>query len=78
MAEYQRLNREAPPPVAMKPLVVYGETVGLEGKVPDGVIVVEFATIDDAKAWYESPGYQNALPHRLRAADYRGFIVQGL
>ena len=78
MAEYQRLNREAPPTVPLKPLVIYGETVALEGPAPDGVIVLEFATVEDAKAWYNSPAYQKALPHRLKAADYRVFIVQGV
>ena len=78
MAEYQRLNREAPPAVPLKPLVIYGETVALEGPAPDGVIVLEFATVEDAKAWYNSPAYQKALPHRLKAADYRVFIVQGV
>lgn len=80
MAEYQRKNREPNDdrPYAMKPLVVYGETIGVEGAAPDGVIMLEFPTIEEAQAWYNSPGYQAALPHRLKAADYRAFIVQGV
>jgi uncharacterized protein (DUF1330 family) len=80
MAEYQRKNREKNDdrPFAMKPLVVYGETIGVEGPAPDGVIMLEFPDIAEAQAWYDSPGYQAALPHRLKAADYRAFIVQGV
>ena len=80
MAEYQRKNREKNDdrPFEMKPLVVYGETVAVEGEAPDGVIMLEFPTIEEAQAWYNSPGYQAALPHRLKAADYRAFIVQGV
>ncbi len=78
MAEYQRKNRATPNPFPMKPLVVYGATEGVEGPAPDGVIVLEFPSTADAKAWYESPGYQAALPHRLNAADYRAFIVEGI
>lgn len=78
MAEYQRKNRATPNPFPMKPLVVYGTTEGVEGPAPDGVIVLEFPSTADAKAWYESPGYQAALPHRLNAADYRAFIVEGI
>ena len=78
MAEYQRLNREARGDFKIKPLVVYGATEAVEGKAPDGMVIVEFPTVEDAKAWYNSPGYQAALPHRKKAADYRAFIVQGL
>lgn len=78
MAEYMRLNRENTGDFALKPLVVYGATEAVEGKAPDGVIVLEFPSVDHAKAWYGSPGYQAALPHRMKAADYRAFIVEGL
>jgi uncharacterized protein (DUF1330 family) len=79
MAEYQRKNREKPDDraYAIKPLVVYGKTVAVEGAAPDGVIMLEFPSIAEAQAWYNSPGYQAALPHRLKAADYRAFIVEG-
>jgi uncharacterized protein (DUF1330 family) len=80
MAEYQRKNREQTGGRAydMKPLVVYGDTVAVEGAAPDGVIMLEFPSVEEAQAWYNSPGYQAALPHRLNAADYRAFIVQGV
>jgi len=78
MAEYQRKNRETPNTFPMKPLVVYGATEAVEGPAPDGVIIVEFPSTADAKAWYNSPGYQAALPHRINAADYRAFIVEGI
>jgi uncharacterized protein (DUF1330 family) len=80
MAEYQRKNREqsGDRPYQLKPLVVYGDTVAVEGTAPDGVIMLEFPSVEEAQAWYNSPGYQAALPHRLNAADYRAFIVQGV
>jgi uncharacterized protein (DUF1330 family) len=76
-AEYQRMNRETPSEVRPKPLVVYGAVQGLEGKAPDGVVMLEFPTVEEARAWYQSPGYQAALPHRLAAAEWRAFIVEG-
>ena len=78
LAEYQRLNRERGGPSSMEPLVVYGGIETLEGPAPDGVVLLRFPTVEDARAWYDSPGYQAALPHRLRAADYRAVIVEGL
>lgn len=77
MAEYRRINRQNVGDFKMKPLVVYGATEAIEGKAPDGIIVLEFPTAEDARAWYNSPGYQAAVPHRLRAADYRAIIVEG-
>ncbi|MET1063429.1 MAG: DUF1330 domain-containing protein, partial [Arthrobacter sp.] len=50
----------------------------LEGTPLDGVLVNEFPTVEDALAWYNSPAYQAALPHRQAAADYRVLIVQGV
>jgi len=62
----------------LTPRVIYGDVTPLEGQAPDGVIMLEFPTVEDAKAWYESPAYQAALPHRKKAADFRAIIVQGL
>ena len=62
----------------MKPLVLYGTRQELEGKAPDGVVVLEFPTLETARSWYNSPDYQRAIPHRMKAADYRAFIVQGM
>jgi uncharacterized protein (DUF1330 family) len=77
MAEYQRLNRANTGEFEIKPLVVYGAMEPFEGKAPDGIIVLEFPTAEAAKAWYNSPNYQAAIPHRQRAADYRAILVQG-
>jgi uncharacterized protein (DUF1330 family) len=78
MAEYQRINRANQGDFKLKPLVVYGASETFEGKAPDGVIVLEFPTAVDAKAWYNSPGYQAAIPHRQKAAEYRAILVEGL
>jgi uncharacterized protein (DUF1330 family) len=77
LAEYQRQTREMKSAIQPRPLVVYGTTEALEGDKPDGVIVLEFASVEDAKAWYNNPDYQAALPHRLKAAKHRAFIVEG-
>jgi uncharacterized protein (DUF1330 family) len=75
---YSRMNRESPRDPNLKPLVVYGATEAVEGKAPDGMILLQFPTVADAKAWYNSPAYQAALPHRQKGAEYRAFIVQGI
>lgn len=50
----------------------------LEGESVDGAVILAFPTLADAKASYASPLYQAALPHRLKGAEYRVFITEGL
>jgi uncharacterized protein (DUF1330 family) len=78
MATYARINRENPRDPKLTPLVVYGATEALEGEAPDGMVLLQFPTIEDARAWYMSPGYQAAIPHRKQGAHYRVMLVQGL
>ena len=78
MEVYRRMNAEAPRDPKLTPLVVYGAIEAVEGEAPDGIIVLKFPTVADAKAWYNSPAYQAAIPHRKNAADYRALIVEGL
>ena len=75
---YQRMNRDNPRDPKLTPLVVYGAIESLEGAEPDGMVMLQFPTLEDAKAWYSSPAYQAAIPYRKKGADYRAFIVQGL
>lgn len=62
----------------VKPLVYYGKVESLEGAPIDGAVVLEFPTLEAAKAWYDSPAYADARAHRLAGADYRCFIAEGL
>jgi uncharacterized protein (DUF1330 family) len=62
----------------MTPLAFYGPVETLEGDKADGVVLISFPTMDAAKAWYNSPAYQEALPHRLKGADYRVILAEGL
>lgn len=60
------------------PLAFYGAVDTLEGAPVDGAVILEFPSVADARASYESPLYQEALKHRLKGADYRVFIVEGI
>ncbi|MFV8820100.1 DUF1330 domain-containing protein [Haliea sp. E17] len=76
MAKYQQRQSD-PRQYNLKPLAVYGAMETIEGEPADGLVVLEFPTVEDARAWYFSPEYQEASKHRQLAADYRGFIVEG-
>ncbi len=60
------------------PLAFYGTVETLEGNPVDGAVILEFPTVADAKASYNSPLYQEALKHRLKGAKYRVFIIEGI
>ena len=59
-------------------LAAYGRHVTLEGPEVEGVVVAEFPTLEEARAWYDSPAYQEVAQHRFRGAVYRGLIVEGV
>jgi uncharacterized protein (DUF1330 family) len=41
-------------------------------------VILEFPSIEAAKAYYHSVAYQDAARHRFLGADYRAFIVEGI
>ena len=61
-----------------KVLAAYGKSETLEGAPIEGAVIVEFPTLEAAKAWYDGPAYREVRVHRFKAADYRVFITEGL
>jgi len=45
---------------------------------PNHVVVVQFSSMDAAKAWYNSLGYQEILPIRTANTDDKVILVEGL
>lgn len=62
----------------VKVLAAYGSQEVLEGPDVEGVVIVEFPTPEDAKAWYDSPAYREAREHRFKGANYRAIMVEGV
>jgi uncharacterized protein (DUF1330 family) len=62
----------------IKVLKAYGRHETLEGPEVEGVVVAEFPSIEEARAWYDSPAYQEAAQHQFRGAVYRGLIVESV
>jgi uncharacterized protein (DUF1330 family) len=57
--------------VAGAPQVVEGEWNGTR------TVVLEFDSVEAARTWYDSPGYQECIPLRKAAADCNVVIVSG-
>ncbi len=58
-------------------IAAYTPFLQLEGDKVEGVAVVEFPSMEIAKAWYDSPAYQAVRQHRLNGARYIGLLVEG-
>jgi uncharacterized protein (DUF1330 family) len=62
----------------LKILAAYGRKEVLEGPQSEGILIAEFPTMEEAKAWYDSPAYRKVREHRFLGAEYRAVIVEGL
>ncbi|WP_437204812.1 DUF1330 domain-containing protein [Planctomicrobium sp. SH664] len=60
------------------PRVIYGPHEVLDGAPVEGVVLLEFPTLAEAKAWYLGPEYTAAKQYRLRGAEYRAIFVEGI
>lgn len=80
-AEFSKYMEAVPPTLAghpVRPLALYGTVESLEGLPVEGAVIAEFPTLEAARAWYQSPAYQEAMKHRHKAGDYRVFMIEGL
>ena len=59
-------------------LALYGPQEVLEGDNSEGVVILSFPTRDAARAWYDSPAYQDARKHRMAGGDYQVTLVDGV
>jgi uncharacterized protein (DUF1330 family) len=56
----------------------HGRFKVVEGPDAEDVLILEFASFEDATAWYNDPVYRDACAHRFKGADYRCIIDDGL
>lgn len=60
-------------------LVRGGKVESREGNwIPARLVIVEFASMEQARRFYESPEYAPALAIRLRASNSRLVLAEGL
>jgi uncharacterized protein (DUF1330 family) len=59
-------------------LVRGGKTTAMDGDPPKRIVIIAWENEDKARAWYTSAPYKEITPIRDKAANFRGFIVEGV
>jgi uncharacterized protein (DUF1330 family) len=76
--EYRRLAGPSMTKYGARFLVRGGDITPLEGDwMPKRLVVLEFDSVERARAWYDSPEYQAALRARDGGAISKVLIAQG-
>jgi uncharacterized protein (DUF1330 family) len=82
MAKMQQYGSQVPATLAPfhhEYLVRSDKIQALEGAAPKGaVVIIAFDSVEQARAWYDSPAYAAIRPIRQSAATTRAFIVEGV
>ncbi len=60
-----------------KILSLYTHLEHLEGDQVEGMTIIEFPTMEQAKGWYDSPDYNEIKHHRLAGGRWTGLIAEG-
>jgi len=55
-----------------------GKNTSIEGDAPKRFVVIQFDSVEKAKAWEDSPEYSAIKPIRHSSAKSRVFIIEGL
>ena len=63
---------------AAKLLALYGTHEDLEGGPTEGTVLLEFPSLEAAKAWYDGEPYRKVREHRFKGAQYRVTLVKGV
>ncbi len=77
--EYKRLAPETIAAYGGKYLARGGKAEALEGDwTPNRIVILEFDSINTAKAWMDSPEYREARAMRHQAATSNAIVVEGI
>lgn len=77
--DYRKLTPASLVPYDGKFVVRGGATETLEGEwSPGRVVIVEFPSVEKAKAWWSSPGYAPAKAIRQSASVTKMILVEGI
>lgn len=77
---FQKYSAKAPGTIAQYGghyVIRNGKNESLEGEPPKRFVVIQFESVEKAKAWENSPEYEAIKPIRHSSAKSRVFIIEG-
>ncbi|HXZ12012.1 MAG TPA: DUF1330 domain-containing protein [Candidatus Sulfotelmatobacter sp.] len=78
MQQYGQKVPETLAPFNHRYLVLGGNPAALEGAPAKSIVVIAFDSVEQARAWYDSPAYQAIKSIRQSAAKARILVVEGI
>lgn len=55
-----------------------GKTVVLNGPQPKQIAVIQWESLEKARAFFESEAYKQLVPIRDKSSNFRAFIIEGV
>ena len=77
-ATYQQYIAVGVPPTSGRFIVRGGKTYVVNGAPPKRVAIVEWESLEKAKAFYESEEYKRVIPIRDKSSNFRAFVIEGV
>jgi uncharacterized protein (DUF1330 family) len=62
----------------VKILARYGFHEDLEGGSTEGTVILQFPSVEAAKAWYNGAPYREVREHRFKGGEYRVSLIEGV
>lgn len=66
------------PPAGGRFIVRGGKTYVINGAPPKQIAVIQWESLEKARAYFESDTYRQLVPVRDKSANFRAFVVEGL
>jgi uncharacterized protein (DUF1330 family) len=54
-----------------------GKTLALNGAAPKQIVVIEWESLEKARAYFESQEYKRLIPIRDKGSNFRAFVIEG-
>ena len=77
-AMYQQYIAVGVPPTAGRFIARGGKTYVVNGAPPKRIAVIQWESLEKAKAFYESEEYKRVIPIRDKSSNFRAFVIEGV
>jgi uncharacterized protein (DUF1330 family) len=76
--KYGEATRTGIPAAGGRVIVRGGKTFVVNGAPPKQIVVIQWDSLEQARAYFESETYKQLVPIRDRSANFRAFVIEGL